>query len=956
MSEERNDMPPRRRRYRNPEPADIPADVPADIPADVRPEAPVSGEQPGGARPAQTQGPYSRVPEEARRMSASPYGAVNAAAAQRAAESRAAFRKQKTSTHPIRPIRERAVRDAGRNASEEPMSRVRVGYAPGRMSESGLNREGAEMRSGVREYPNPRYPANLRSPYARPMPENARPVSHYPAQEAAPEEPRRKKGTVLHILTAVLIAAGVFLAVVLMLPKDSGLRQGLSELAGKATAGIRAAADTESATRTEQPEGSGGKEAAPTADQFSSTDSLEMLQGNTGTAAERAENVPETPADSGPAGEPAEADEIPVNAADDRKAEAVLPEEKGAQEGVLSMESFAPMNAEQTPETTENAEAADDAAQAAENVEIADDAEPAPEDAELTDDMEPEAETADDLPAETEPDGETNEDAEAGGEDEAEEEEPAPVTLTAEAVPAADPQLIKTVTLYNGQKSVKEYTRPAKDLIRMPSGWDYTRQQIGVLTFRGNAFRTNGAVGRVDNARGLTQVWEAESGSARGASQTYYGTGWPGQPAIVKWSTQIRQGSNLYEKFTSKEGLKEVIVAGLDGVVRFMDLETGALTRNGIKLGYPMRGTPSLHPSGYPYMSVGQFARKMKSGTGKIGLRQYNMYTEDEIKLINGVDKSYKPFSTTGSFETSALIDRISDTAVVAGTNGLLYLIDLNSELDWQAGIYKSKQTTAVLKTKANGEKNNLTAVESSPAMYDRYVYYADMGGILRCVDTDFLKVIWAVDTKDAVMASVALDQRDPESLDLYTANMLKNRKSGSAQIRRYNALSGKELWCTEIGVKKDTKNKTDSGCKASPVIGENSLDGLVYFTVTGLSNDGRSTLNLPEETKAALVALDKETGRIAWSYGLSDRSESSPIAVYDEDGNGWIIQCAWDGSIVMLDGLSGETVATAKAEGNIEASPAAYNDMMVIGTTGKGTERIYGFRIGEPEEGEGAE
>lgn len=38
-----------------------------------------------------------------------------------------------------------------------------------------------------------------------------------------------------------------------------------------------------------------------------------------------------------------------------------------------------------------------------------------------------------------------------------------------------------------------------------------------------------------------------------------------------------------------------------------------------------MRGTPSLHPYGYPLMTVGQYARKMEKGTGKIGLRYYNL-------------------------------------------------------------------------------------------------------------------------------------------------------------------------------------------------------------------------------------------------------------------------------------------------------------------------------------------
>ena len=129
-------------------------------------------------------------------------------------------------------------------------------------------------------------------------------------------------------------------------------------------------------------------------------------------------------------------------------------------------------------------------------------------------------------------------------------------------------------------------------------------------------------------------------------------------------------------------------------------------------------------------------------------------------------------------------------------------------------------------------------------------------------------------------------------------------------------------------------------------MIGENKLKGLVYFTVTGLNDDGRAKLNVSGDTKAALVALEKETGKIAWAFGLSDRSVSSPIAVYDKKGNGRIIQCAWDGSVIMVDGLTGELVSQITVEGNIEASPAAYNDIMVIATTGKDTEHIYGIRI----------
>ena len=260
----------------------------------------------------------------------------------------------------------------------------------------------------------------------------------------------------------------------------------------------------------------------------------------------------------------------------------------------------------------------------------------------------------------------------------------------------------------------------------------------------------------------------------------------------------------------------------MDGVIYFLDLADGNLTRNSIKLGYPMKGSPSVHPSGYPFMTVGQFARKMKVKTGKIGLRQYNLYSGKELSLIDGLDgKLHRAFNDIGSFETSALIDRTSDTLITAGTNGLLYLVTLGSDFDYEAGVYKQSESNVVLKSKAKGEKkDSQTAVESSLAMYDRYVFYADMGGVLRCVDTNTLQTVWAVNTGDAVMAAVTLDLTESRELNLYTGNVLLNRSKGAAQARCYDALSGAERWTVELPVKKNTKTKQEVGIIASPLIG----------------------------------------------------------------------------------------------------------------------------------------
>ena len=519
-----------------------------------------------------------------------------------------------------------------------------------------------------------------------------------------------------------------------------------------------------------------------------------------------------------------------------------------------------------------------------------------------------------------------------------------------EAAFSADPALITTSNVYSGKKRVSEYSRAAKELIHMPVGGEYTRNvKMGVLTFRTDAFRQNAAIGTVPGASALEEVWKVQAASVRGSNgQMYYGIGRNGQPAIVMWSKEVREKSNMFESKLDKKQLKEVIIAGLDGNIYFLDLEDGSNTRNIIKLGYPMKGTPSVHPGGFPYMNVGQFARKMKTKTGKIGLRQYNLYNQKELTLIDGLDgKLHRPLNDVGSFETSALIDRSSDTMVTAGSNGMLYVTSLNSNFDYVEGIYKQSPSTVVLRTKAKSErKNTQTAVEASVAMYDRFVYYADMGGVLRCVDTNTLRTVWAVETGDAVESTPALDREDGDGLSLYTANLLSSRSTGAAQIRRYDALTGLETWTMEVPVKKNSKTKQPVGVFASPVVGQGSLSQYVYFTVTGLSADGREMLGLAGEEAAALIALNKQDGTIAWAYGLAKSCESSPVAVYDEGDNGWIIQCGSDGVIALLNGETGEEMTTLTVEGAIEASPAVYGDMMVIGTTGKGTSYIYGIRI----------
>lgn len=541
--------------------------------------------------------------------------------------------------------------------------------------------------------------------------------------------------------------------------------------------------------------------------------------------------------------------------------------------------------------------------------------------------------------------------------------------LEAAAAESADPKLIATQQIYKGTRKVDSYQRNEKYIINMPAGDDYLTLPLGVTTFRGNAFRQNSAVGTLEDPTALREAWKVEAGSLEAKSRMFYGFGVYAQPAIIKWPKDFRQIMALNEGYSTKSALKEVIIAGQDGKIYFLDLEDGQPTREAINLGYAMRSTPSISSLSYPVVTVGQYSNKLPDKTGKtMGLYYYNLVDNKQLRLIDGLDgNSDRQYYNVGAFDTSALFDRNSNTLITVGTNGLLYTEKLSMyyAMGDQGGVFTfgDIEEQAVLMSHTRKQETNDAAVESSLAMYGSYAFYADMGGILRCVDTTTMTTVWAVETGDAVRAAIALDlDEDSGTLWLYTANTITNRtkKTGEVTIRRYNAMTGEVSWelpvtCLRKSGKKDSDNKdVTAGVVASPVIGQNQLGDLVYFTLSSVdASDAESLTGKTGMQAAVLLALNKETGEVVWAKPMDAYSYSSPVAVYNEAGRGWIVQGCSNGTLYLLDGRTGETINTLQVEGIIEGSPAVYGDMMVFGTTGKNKSYIYGVKLlsAQPEE-----
>ena len=92
------------------------------------------------------------------------------------------------------------------------------------------------------------------------------------------------------------------------------------------------------------------------------------------------------------------------------------------------------------------------------------------------------------------------------------------------------------------------------------------------------------------------------------------------------------------------------------------------------------------------------------------------------------------------------------------------------------------------------------------------------------------------------------------------------------------------------------------------------------------------------------MVALKKSTGELVWEKDLNIYSWSSPTAIYDAEGKAYVIFCDAYGKVHLIDARTAETLYVLNTGGgNMEGSPAIYNDIMVIGTRGQ---KIYGIKI----------
>ena len=449
-------------------------------------------------------------------------------------------------------------------------------------------------------------------------------------------------------------------------------------------------------------------------------------------------------------------------------------------------------------------------------------------------------------------------------------------------------------------------------------------QVEGITTFRGNNYRDSAFYGEVEiNENKLTKVWT----NVIGHTDNWTGVGWNGQPAIIKWDEITRNQMNIYDEFKEKENFTEIIYGALDSTIHFYDLETGFPCREPIKVRSSIKGSVTIDPRGYPLLYVGQGINEVSGEAVPMGYHIFSLITGEELLFINGRDKF--AYLGWGAFDGNPIIDANTDTMILPGENGLIYIVKLNTNYDKENGTISINPEITKYKTAINGRAGG---IENSIVIYKNLAYFANNNGIIQCLNLNNLTPIWNFKMEDDCDATIGLEEENDIPMLYEACEVDRRRMTSPAFARKINGLTGEVIWEYSCECLYDAN--VNGGALSSVVIGKNEIKDLVIF------NFSKTT----SYYNGKMVALNKENGNVVWEKVLNKYSWSSPTAIYSTNDKAYLIFCNSIGQVLLIDALTGETLYTLNTGGgNIEGSPAIFNNKIIIGTRGK---RIFCIEI----------
>lgn len=448
---------------------------------------------------------------------------------------------------------------------------------------------------------------------------------------------------------------------------------------------------------------------------------------------------------------------------------------------------------------------------------------------------------------------------------------------------------------------------------------DSYKDAPGILTFRGSPSRNMPFSGTVKGTPSKVGIeWVFYTGID--TTKTDYGvwgggTGWTGQPLLAEWNNeQLKQIQTSAANYVTKHfSNREVIVGSLCGNVYFIDYVTGKASRKSYATGNPIKGTLSLDPTycGNLYIGHGVPVRQL------FGALIVNLFDHRSVDMFGRDSKAWRNW---GAYDSSPV--RVGNFMFRPGENGTLYKL-------WTSGDTVRLHST--LRYRINGIAPGF---ESSMAVSLNYGYLADNRGNIVAVNLETMRPVWHYHNHDDTDATIVVEEENGIPFIYTGCEVDKQGNNGFCYFVKLNGLTGEVVWEQKIEGRKVKIVKTrEGGMFATPLIGHGDCEGLIFSNISPMQPSNWCNL----------IAFDKSTGKIRYRTSLNYYSWSSPVALYNEKSEMFIVTGDTYGSIYIISGKDGNVLLRQKIGNNFESSPIVIDNNIIVGSRGK---EIYKLSI----------
>ena len=439
----------------------------------------------------------------------------------------------------------------------------------------------------------------------------------------------------------------------------------------------------------------------------------------------------------------------------------------------------------------------------------------------------------------------------------------------------------------------------------------------GIFMFRGDLSRNPNFHGRLyGDSVNITVDWvfKTDKDTTHTAQGVWYGgTGWTGQPVYVCWPDSLMarfrsQSDSLTEHFSKQE----IIVASLCGKIYFIDFQSGLPSRKCFDTKNVLKGTPSLNPMLNGHLYVGHGVQR----DAPFGNMVFDLFSHSTIHFFGHDRKAWRSWNAYDS--SPAIMGGFLFRPSENGTLYKYYVVD---------GGYTLQSTL-----RYSMSKYNMTpGIESSMAICKNYGYLADNAGNVLCINLNTLQPVWHYWNHDDTDASPIVDVEGGVPFVYTGCEVDRQGNSGTSYFVKLNGLTGELLWEDTIACHRRYLGEKimDGGMFATPLLGAGNCEGLIFSNFC-VNKQG---------TSGCLVAFDKSDGSIVYRTKTKHYCWSSPVAFYNDENEMFVFTADVGGNVYLINGKTGEIVASKKVGHIFESSPIIVDDKIILGSRGN---KIY--------------